>query len=188
MGVGVAILKLSIMGNDPHTAMVMGLEGKTGIQLIYVLVAVQCIWFIAEIIFGKEKVGPGIFANWFGVRFVITWTLNFVNKYIKLSGTIYSRGVLLLVGIIVLSLSVSLYQTADMGISPYDSISLIMSERLLLPYFWCRIITDVFCVVVAFLSGGIVGIGTLICALGLGPFVAFFNRHVSEKLFVSDSK
>ena len=32
----------------------------------------------------------------------------------------------------------------------------------------------------AWLLGGVVGWGTLACALGLGPFVHFFNRHVSE--------
>ena len=32
-----------------------------------------------------------------------------------------------------------------------------------------------------FLTGGLVGIGTLLCALCLGPFVQFFNIHFSEK-------
>ena len=30
------------------------------------------------------------------------------------------------------------------------------------------------------LLGGIVGWGTLACALCLGPFVHFFNKHISE--------
>ena len=33
------------------------------------------------------------------------------------------------------------------------------------------------------LLGGIVGLGTLACALCLGPFVHFFNQHVSSTVF-----
>ena len=32
------------------------------------------------------------------------------------------------------------------------------------------------------LLGGLIGLGTLICAFGLGPFVQFFTRHFSEKV------
>ena len=34
----------------------------------------------------------------------------------------------------------------------------------------------------AFFLGGIIGLGTLVCALGLGPFIQFFNVHISRKL------
>ena len=33
-----------------------------------------------------------------------------------------------------------------------------------------------------FLLGGLVGIGTLVCAFGLGPFIQFFNGAFSEKV------
>ena len=75
-----------------------------------------------------------------------------------------------------------MYQTADLGIAPYDSVSLIMAERLPILYFWCRMSNDVICALICYLLGGIVGLGTLICSLGLGPFIQFFNRFVSEKL------
>ena len=34
----------------------------------------------------------------------------------------------------------------------------------------------------AALLGGVIGIGTLICALGLGPFITSFDRLISRKL------
>ena len=85
-------------------------------------------------------------------------------------------------GVLVLSLATSLYQTADLGVSPYDSVSIILAERTPIPYFWCRIFTDSFCTAVTFLLGGTLGSGTLVCALGLGPFIAFFTRHVARRL------
>ena len=56
------------------------------------------------------------------------------------------------------------------------------SAKLPVPYFWCRIFTDGVCVVLAFLLGGLIGLGTLVCALALGPFVAFFTRYAAEAM------
>ena len=69
------------------------------------------------------------------------------------------------------------------AIAPYDALSIILSRRQSkIPYFWCRIATDSICAIAAALLGGVIGIGTLICALGLGPFITFFDRLISRKL------
>ena len=83
---------------------------------------------------------------------------------------------------LILSFSCALYQTADVGIAPYDALSLLLARKLPVPYFWCRIFTDGVCVGVAFLLGGLIGLGTLVCALALGPFVAFFTRYAAQAM------
>ena len=50
------------------------------------------------------------------------------------------------------------------------------------PYFGCRVFTDALCALLCWLLGGLVGIGTLICAFCLGPFIQFFNGLVSERV------
>lgn len=68
------------------------------------------------------------------------------------------------------SLGVSLYQSSELGASPYDSLALTLDDRLpKIPYFWCRIAVDGTSTLLAFLLGGIVGWGTLACAFALGP-------------------
>ena len=62
------------------------------------------------------------------------------------------------------------------------TLSLLLARKLPVPYFWCRIFTDGVCVVLAFLLGGLIGLGTLVCALALGPFVAFFTRYAAEAM------
>ena len=87
---------------------------------------------------------------------------------------------------IVCCFGLSMYQTADLGVSPYDSMALILDRRLpRVPYFWCRIFTDGLCALVCYLAGGIVGLGTLVTAFGFGPVIAFFNRFV-PRLFRLD--
>lgn len=93
------------------------------------------------------------------------------------------RLLLVCIGVVVISFGVSMYQTADAGVAPWDSLSLILTKRVpKISYFWHRIFTDVLAVIVSMIAGGVVGIGTAVCALGLGPVVQFFNRTVSEKL------
>ena len=82
----------------------------------------------------------------------------------------------------VTALGASLYQTADLGIAPYDYLSLGLRDYTPVPYFGCRVFTDALCALLCWLLGGLVGIGTLICAFCLGPFIQFFNGLVSERV------
>ena len=54
--------------------------------------------------------------------------------------------------------------------------------ELFMPVFdsWlCRISTDIVCTAAGFLMGAVVGVGTVITALGMGPFIEFFNKTCS---------
>ena len=83
----------------------------------------------------------------------------------------------MVIGVIICSLGVSMYQRPDVGVSPYDSLSLIMDKK---------IPKISYCALVAYFAGGLVGIGTVIAAFGLGPIVHFFNIHVTDKLLQTE--
>ena len=86
--------------------------------------------------------------------------------------------------VLVTALGASLYQTADLGIAPYDYLSLGLRDYIPCPYFGCRIFTDALSALLCWLLGGLVGLGTLICAFCLGPlpFIQFFDRTFSQKV------
>ncbi len=51
-----------------------------------------------------------------------------------------------------------MYQMPDEGVAPYDSLSLIMTERWpKIPYFWHRMSNDVLCALICYLTGGVDG-------------------------------
>jgi uncharacterized membrane protein YczE len=182
MGLGIGLFKLSLMGNDPSSAMVMAIGDRLGVAFSLMLIIMNTLFFVVELLFGRKYIGLGTFVNWFGVGILCDFYTGLITRIWTIPEGFLPRLLIMLVGILVLSLSASLYQTADLGISPYDSLSIILDEKLPIPYFWCRIFTDVVASAICWLLGGIVGLGTLVCALGLGPFIHFFNRHVSEKL------
>ena len=84
--------------------------------------------------------------------------------------------------VLVTALGASLYQTADLGIAPYDYLSLGLRDYTPCPYFGCRIFTDALSALLCWLLGGLVGLGTLICAFCLGPFIQFFDGHFAQKV------
>lgn len=183
LGMGISIFKLSGMGTDPNSGMVMALADCAGIAYQHFLVLFNIGLFVIELAFGRYLIGAGTVVNACLLGYIVTF---FYELWVKLWGVPGSFGIRLLlvcIGVVLISFGVSMYQTADAGVAPWDSLSLILTKRVpKISYFWHRIFTDVLAVIVSMIAGGVVGIGTAVCALGLGPVVQFFNRTVSEKL------
>ena len=189
LALGISLFKLSLMGNDPSSAMVMAIGDTVGLGFAPALFIANCIWFVSEIILGRKYIGIGTFANWFGVGIISSTFTSLIIAAFTLPTAFFPRLLIMLAGIIVLSLACSMYQTADVGIAPYDALAVVLDDKLAkIPYFWCRIFTDGLSALIAYLFGGIVGLGTLVCALGLGPFISFFDRHISRKLCGVEAK
>lgn len=185
LGCGIGLFKLSMTGNDPSSAMVMAVGDRFGIDFALMLLIFNCAWFVIEIIWGKNMIGAGTFVNWFFTGTFASLFLRLVapiTDKMNIAGSFPLRIGIMIVGILVLSFACSLYQTADMGIAPYDSHSILLAKFTRIPYFWCRILTDSISVIVALIFGGLISIGTLVCALGLGPFIAFFSRNIARRL------
>lgn len=182
LGLGISLFKFSALGNDPSSAMVMAIGAKIHVAFAPTLLAANCLWFAAEWLWGRRYIGLGTLVNWLGVGYISTFFTGILNRLATAPEQIGQQLFVMAIGLLVLSLAASLYQTADLGIAPYDSLALILRDRFPVKYFWSRICTDCVCVMICLLLGGLAGIGTLVCSLGMGPFIHFFNRHVSEKL------
>lgn len=188
MSAGLVLFKLSLMGNDPSTALVIAMGAQVGIDFSIILIGMNCLWFLVEWRWSPKLIGIGTFVNWFLVGPLASAYEKIILSLWTVPEALAPRLVLMLVGVVILSLSCAMYQTSDLGIAPYDALSITLSRKKGWKYFWCRILTDSVCVVIAFALGGIIGAGTLICALGLGPFIQFFTRTVAEPLVYGRKK
>lgn len=65
LSMGVAIFKLSSLGNDPFNGMVMGLSDCLGMAYANFLVIINLLIFVVEIIFGRHLIGLGTIVNAF---------------------------------------------------------------------------------------------------------------------------
>jgi uncharacterized membrane protein YczE len=183
LGMGISIFKLSGMGNDPFSGMVMALAENIGMTFANFLILLNLVLFVIEFITGRKFIGAGTFVNAILLGYIATF---FHSTWLSLFGEpqlIWQQVVIVAIGVVVCSFGVSLYQSSEVGVAPYDSLSLIMRDNFpKVSYFWHRMFTDSLCALICFLAGGIIGLGTLVSALGLGPIVHFFNVNFTEKL------
>ena len=163
IGLGIALFKQSHLGNDSISALNMRLAEMLGISLGVQNLCTNILFFALQFWFGRKYIGLGTFgpAEALGLPVQLLWVA---------------------LAVPVTALGASLYQTADLGIAPYDYLSLGLRDYTPVPYFGCRVFTDALCALLCWLLGGLVGIGTLICAFCLGPFIQFFNGLVSERV------
>ena len=187
LGLGIAIFKLSGLGNDPFSGMAMAEGG--GIEYARVGIGMNIGFFIIEIIWGRKLIGLGTIVNALLLGYIVTFFYNLITSVIDAPQQMAMRVLTVCIGVIITSLGISMYQLPKQGVAPYDSISLIMTERWpKIPYFWCRVSNDAISALVCYLAGGIVGLGTLVSAFGFGPFVQFFDTHFTSKVLAKLNK
>ena len=182
IGLGCALFKQSQCGNDAFTALNIAVSDKTGISLGTVTVLMNCFYLIFPLIWGRKYINIGTVLNGVLLGYIVDFFFRLINGIFSDPSSLVIRLLWLVPAVIVISLGISLYQTADLGVGPYDYLALGLRDHLHFPYFACRIFTDSLCALIAWLLGGLIGIGTLLCALCLGPFTQFFDRTVSQKL------
>lgn len=182
MSIGVALFKFSATGNDPCNALLLTVSSRFQVDFALCGLTSNILFFLIELLWGRRYIGIGTFANWVCIAPMVSLILRMASPIMPQTPSLWQSGLLLASGVLILSLSLSLYQSADMGIAPYDSLAMVLRDHTPLPYFTSRVIVDTCFAAAAFCLGGVVGVGTAICMLGLGPFVTFFDklRSVSE--------
>lgn len=177
LGMGVSIFKFSGLGNDAFNGMLMALADCLDVPYARFFVVFSIGLFVVEFFAGKHFIGIGTIINTFLLGYIVTFFYDVWAFLFPIPEAIAFRIAVMLIGVIICSLGISMYQTPDVGVAPYDSLSLIMAKRWpKIHYFWCRMLTDGICALVCFFAGGLIGIGTLVAALGFGPFVHFSTK------------
>lgn len=190
-GLSVGLFKRAALGVDPFQALMAGLDATIPIGFGTLYVIVSALLLLFSLVFDRRKIGLATLINLFFFGYVTEFSLGRLMKWfpdLSLTG----RFVMLIIGIVLMCLASSFYFTADMGVSVYDAISLIISEKQSrVPFRFCRILSDLICVAggtcLCLLSGmtlaevgGSVGVGTIITAFFMGPLIEYFNIHVAR--------
>ena len=184
IAIGVALFKLSGQGNDPFGGMNMALAEVTGVQYGTFQLLLNIVLLVIQIITARELLGIGTIINAGLLGYMVTF---FYDIFIMIGKPelFVIKLVVLTIGVLICSLGLSVYQKADCGVAPYDALPVIVGKKLKnVPFFWRRMMFDVTCTLVCFLASGIIGLGTLAAAFGLGPLISVYNKI----LFKSDKK
>lgn len=189
--ISVGIFKLAVFGVDPFQSFMAGLYKLIPIDFGTLYVIVNAILLLFSIFADRHNIGIATFIN----LFLLGYITDFSHKILLSVFTepsIALRFVFLITAIVIICFGSAFYMTADLGVSTYDAISIVMSGKWKLgPFKFIRIGTDLVCVilgVVLFLVGGgrfnelgaVVGIGTIITAFFMGPLIELFNQKIAR--------
>ena len=184
IGAGAFLLKVSRFGNDPFTCMNLGVVDKIGVSLGTYQLLVNLGLFVFMLAFYRHAIGIGTIVNMALVGYIVDFLQSVFDKMpgvSELLSLMPARAVTLVVAVVVMTFGIALYLESDLGMAPYDALAPILEifTKGLISFSAGRIITDIICVFIGFLAGGIVGLGTVTMAFFTGPVVSFFRRHMN---------
>lgn len=189
--ISVGIFKIAALGVDPFQSFMAGLDKLIPIEFGTLYVIVNAILLLFSIFADRHNIGIATFINLFLLGYITDWTYKYLQTVI-VDPSLIVRVICLIVGIVIICFGSAFYMTADLGVSTYDAVAIVMSGKWKLGKFkYIRICTDLVCVILGtalFLLGGgaanmiitIVGAGTIITAFFMGPLIEFFNEKIAR--------
>lgn len=177
----VGFFKRAAFGTDPFQCFAAGMANVIPIPFgtLYLLISLAMLLMVW--LLDRGYVGIATFINLFLTGYLVEFSTNLLARWLPVMSMPLRAG-FLLVGVVTMCLASSLYFTANLGVSVYDALALIVNKRTRAPFRFVRIGTDLVCVAIGFALGAQVGVGTLITALFMGPLIDFFNRKVAQPL------
>lgn len=190
IGICVSLFRLSGFGTDPFTAMNLGISMFIGWSFGTWQLTINICLFIIILFTMRRCIGAGALINMVFVGYIadlICWT---VQDVLKIQLGLPARIGALVLALLFASLGVALYMKANMGLSPYDSVAL-MIEKFTggrIPFQAARILSDVTVLLIGILfcsaSGHsiwlVAGVGTIFNAMLNGPVIQFFTKKLNQ--------
>lgn len=177
-GFSVGIFNFSVFGMDPFQVFAHGVWKHTSIGFGTFYAIVNLIMLVFIFFLDRKKIGLGTLINIFLLGYVVEFSSWLWTTLIP-DPNLLIRSLALLIAIVIICFGSAMYFTGDLGVSTYDAIALLMAEKKIAKFQYCRIGTDLVCTLTGFLLGATVGIGTLVTALFMGPIIAFFNIKIA---------
>lgn len=170
-GTGEALLVVADLGNGPWTVLAQGVTTVVPITIgaatLLVSVVVLALWIPL-----RERPGLGTIAN----ALVIAAALQVGVWFIPHPEALWLRVASMLAGIAAIGLGSGLYLTTNLGPGPRDGWMTGLHLRFDWPVSRVRLGIEVGVLLVGWLLGGTVGIGTVLFALLIGPSVGWGLR------------
>ena len=176
-GVGETLLITANQGVSPWTVLAQGLSFQLdlsiGITTFIVSIIVLFLWFPL-----KQKPGLGTLLN----VILISIVIDLSTPILPYPKTFFYQVVQSLIAVLIVGIGSGFYLTANLGPGPRDGLMTGLQKLTNQPIALIRTIIEVTAVVIGFYLGGVVGIGTLLFAFGIGPAVSL-GIFIVMKLF-----
>ena len=178
---GVTLFLLADLGSDPFNVLVQGIfrtiqklpflsfmtHGYTHMTICFIIM-------IILLFVDKTYVKIGTVVCMFCGGPIIDFFTAILGGFINSGNPFAMRIVTLAAGCVILAFGMTIVMKSDAGVGPNDLVAISISDKLHKAFGKTRIVVDVSFVVIGFVLGGSLGIGTIICAFLVGPVAEIF--------------
>ena len=167
-GLGIAMMVNADLGLGPWEAFHQGIAAQTGLQIgtvsILLGVPIIALWWPLG-----ERPGIGTICN--VVLIGASTNVGIALLPVPPQDALAVRFLMMLGGVVVIAIGSGLYLSTDLGPGPRDGLMTGLHHRFGWPIHRARTTVEVTVLILGWLLGGTVGIGTLVFAFGIGPMV-----------------
>ncbi len=181
LSVGIGFCVFANFGIAPFQSFSMGLSRVIGFDISYgtFYLLLNLLMLVIPLFLDRKLIQISTFINIFLAGYMIDWTTAALGRLLP-HPAFPVRVAFLVVGLTLMCLSSAMYYIANLGVSAYDAIPLIITARCRLPFRVIRFTTDLLCVTVGFVCGISIGVGTLATACCMGPMITVFKNLINK--------
>jgi len=186
LGIGVNFILLANIGTDAVTAAVNGiynLIGSVSFGTAQILFGITLVG--AGFLLDKKKVGIGTVIATFAAGFFIDLFQPYIQQLLPANPSFVPSVLILLIGLIINGIAIAVYLSADFGIGAGEILAVIISEKKEWQFRSVKIGSDISMLVFGYIFGAVIGAGTIISALIIGPIVQMalpYSRMIMSRL------
>ena len=166
-GLGEALLITANAGVSPWTVLAQGISIKTGYSIglttFFVSIAVLCLWIPL-----RQKPGIGTILN----TIIVSVVMDISLPYLPNPESIFLQLLQIIFAVVIVGIGSGFYLIANLGPGSRDGLMTGLQRMTNKPISLIRAIIEIIVVIAGWYLGGVVGIGTIIFALGIGPLVS----------------
>ena len=182
-GFAIALMIRGNLGASPWDVFAQGLSRTTGISFglctIAVSGAVLLLWIPL-----KQRLGVGTIANAVLVGAFADLGLTVIPP----AGQLLTQSLLFVGGLLLLAFATALYIGAGLGPGPRDGLMTGLVRVSGRPVWFIRTGIELCVVLAGYLLGGVVGVGTAVFALGVGPLTQLTLRWLRVDLHATEPR
>jgi uncharacterized membrane protein YczE len=182
-GVALALIIRANLGTNSWVVLSVALADVAGTSPGTMVVLSGLLVLTIAVVLG-ERIGWGTVSN---MLFVGPWLDLFLSFVPPVEGKLILQGSMLLCSIALVGLASAIYIGVDAGAGPRDSLMLAVKRTLGWSVRRARITIELLVVLIGWLLGGPVGVGTLVFAVLVGPSVQLWFRLLGVQPHRSES-
>jgi len=174
-GLGEGLLIVSFTGASPWSVLAQGLSLNVNLSIGTLTFLISIFVLILWIPLG-QKPGIATILNALIIALMIDLCINFVPTPFYF----FNKLIMAIVSVLTVGIGGGIYLVANLGAGPRDGLMVGLQKKTNLPIAAVRAFLEISVVSIGWYLGGIVGIGTLLFAFGIGPAVALGLFLVSK--------